>query len=91
MNKVLTIGLAAATLMGGVAATSGAAQAADWNHGGHYQSGHDRGGRDHYRGGERNDRRWDRGHRGYGYAGGCHTYRTWNPYWHRYTVRTRCF
>jgi hypothetical protein len=32
MKKILTIGLAAAALAGGVVATSGAAQAADWNH-----------------------------------------------------------
>ena len=94
MNKLLTIGLAAAALVGGVAATSGAAQAADWNHGGRHESGREwGGGRDHFRGGERHDRGWDRGYRGYGYGygGGCRTFRTWNPYWGRYTLQTRCF
>ena len=110
MNKLLTIGLAAATLAGGVAATSGAAQAADWNHGGGgyesdhgrgggYESDHDRGGGgDHYRGGDRHDRRWERGYGGYGYGygygyrdRGCRQYRTWNSYWGRYTMVTRCF
>ncbi len=50
MKKILTIALAAATLAGGLAATATPAAARDW--GGrdrHY--GHDRGDRDHYRGG----------------------------------------
>ncbi len=95
MNKILTIGLAAATLAGGMAASSGAALAADWNHGGdRYQSDHDRGGRDHDRRGDRHDRGWARGDRGYGYGygyRGCREYRTWNSYRGRYTTVTRCF
>ena len=92
MNKVLTIGLAAATLAGGVAATSGAAQAADWNNG-YY--GHDR-----YDSHERYDRRdhreW-RGDRRDGWGGGyryrevCRSYRSWSPYYGRYVTRTRCY
>ncbi len=86
MKKVLTIGLAAAALAGGVAATSGAAQAADWNHGGdhgRYDRGHsDRG---HWRGG---GERW---HGGYRYRSTCRTFRTWSPYYGRYVLRTRCY
>ncbi len=87
MNKMLTIGLAAATLAGGMAASAGAAQAADWNHGGRYES-------DHHRGGDRHHRGWERGDRGYGYGygyRGCREYRTWNSYRGRYTTVTRCF
>jgi hypothetical protein len=78
MNKLLTIGLAAAALAGGVAATSGAAQAADWNHG-RYE-------RDHWRG-DRDDWRW----RGYRYGDGCRTVRAWSPYYGRYVLTTRCY
>ena len=99
MKKVLTIGLAALALAGGVAATSGAAQAADWNHGGGYghesyghesdgrgDYGHERHDRDGWRGGER----WRGGYR-HGWNGGCATYRTWSPYYGRYVVRNRCY
>ena len=84
MKKVLTIGLAAAALAGGVAATSGAAQAADWNHGSYSHDRYDRS--------DRNDR-YDRHHwrAGYRHHETCRSYRTWSPYFHRYTVRTRCF
>ena len=95
MNKLLTIGLAAAALAGGIAATSSAAQAADWNHGGYQDHGRNDGG---YQGSSRGDRdrgrgdheRGDRGRGGYRY-GGCHSYRTWKPYWGRYTTVTRCY
>ncbi len=105
MNKLLTIGLAAATLAGGVAASSGAAQAADWGgRDGHYDGDHNRGGerdRGEWRGerdrgewrGERDRGEWrgrDYGY-GYGYRRVCRTYRTWNPYWGRYTTQTRCY
>ena len=99
MNKLLTIGLAAAALASGVAATSGAAQAADWNNGGYY--GHDRYD-DHarYDNRDRNDWRGDRnewrGDRrdgwrsGYRYRQVCRSYRSWSPYYGRYITRTRC-
>lgn len=80
MKKVLTIGLAAAALAGGVAATSGAAQAAEWNHGHHY--GHERYGRDHWRG-----HGWRGGYR----YNACHSYRVWSPYYGRYVLRSRCY
>ncbi len=84
MKKLLTVGLAAAALAGGLAATSGAAQAAEWNHGGRY-GGHERYERDHWRGG---GERW-RG--GYRYGGACSSYRVWSPYYGRYVLRTRCY
>ena len=92
MNKLLTIGLAAAALAGGIAATSGAAQADERGQGGYHQS--DRSDRDHGRGdrdrGRGDHERGDRGRDGYRY-GGCQSYRTWNPHWGRYTTVTRCY
>ena len=85
MKKMLTIGLAAAALAGGVAATSGAAQAAEWNHGryegraDHGRYGHEGYGRDHWRGG------------GYRHHEVCRTVWRYSPYYGR-TVRTvRCY
>ncbi len=81
MKKVLTIGLAAAALAAGIASTSGAAQAADWNHG-RYDH-HDRYDRHHWRG--------DHWRGGYRHHETCRSYRAWSPAYGRYVVRTRCF
>ena len=91
MKKVLTIALAAAALAGGVAGTSGVAQAADWGHGyyGHDRDyDHDRYDHDRYGRHDRGDWRW-RG--GYHHREVCRSYTVWNRYWHRYTRVTRCY
>ena len=85
MNKLLTIGLAAAALAGGVAASSSPAMADDWNNRGYYDHGnydrdHGRYDRDDYR----------RAH-GYGYRGArCTHY--WQRNWQGRMIRhVRCY
>ena len=94
MKKLLTIGLAAAALAGGVAASSGPALAADWNHGG-YNQGYDRDHNDHDRGewrGDRHDRRYRHEYRrGYGYREVCRTVWRWSPYYGRNVRSVRCY
>lgn len=84
MNKLLTIGLAAAALAGGVAASSSPAMADDWNHRGYYDHGnYDR---DHGRY-DRDD--WRRGH-AYGYRHRCTHWFTRNPYTGRMHRHVAC-
>ena len=90
MKKLLTIGLAAAALAGGLAASSGAALAADWNHHGYDHGRYEQGryDRDHWRG-DHGDRRWNRG---WGYHHEvCHTVWRYSPYYGHNVRTVRCY
>jgi hypothetical protein len=87
MKKLLTIGLAAAALAGGVVGVSGAAQAADGNHDGYDHGRYDGGRYDR----DRHDRDDWRGRGGYRHHEVCRTVWRYSPYYGR-TVRTvRCY